>query len=56
MQQVFLAVYFAGIPALCTFALYKFARIWLWAAPIIITVPSRVAMMGAAQSQMRANL
>ena len=27
MQQVFLAVYFAGIPALCTFALYKFAQI-----------------------------
>ena len=44
MQQVFLAVYFAGIPALCTFALYKFARIWLWAAPIIATLLGTVMM------------
>ena len=30
----FLLVYFALFPAVCVFALYKFARLWLWAAPI----------------------
>lgn len=38
MATTFLAVYFAAVPALCVFTLYKFARRWLWAAPILATV------------------
>lgn len=38
MATTFLAVYFAAVPALCVFTLYKFARLWLWAAPILATM------------------
>lgn len=44
MQQVFLAVYFVVIPAACSFALYKFARLWLWAAPILATLAGTAMM------------
>lgn len=44
METTFLLVYFALIPAVCTFALYKFARIWLWAAPIAATVAGTLMM------------
>lgn len=37
MQMTFLAIYFLAVPALCVFTLYKFARIWLWTAPLIAT-------------------
>ena len=40
----FLLVYFAVIPAVCTFTLYKFARLWLWAAPIAATVLGTLMM------------
>lgn len=39
-----LIVYFALIPAVCTFSLYKFARLWLWAAPILATLAGTVMM------------
>lgn len=44
MQSVFLAVYFGILPAACAFALYKFARLWLWAAPILATLAGTVMM------------
>ena len=40
----FLLVYFAVIPAVCTFTFYKFARLWLWAAPIAATVLGTLMM------------
>lgn len=42
MKTTFLAVYFLAIPAICSFALYHFARVWLWAAPILATVAGTV--------------
>lgn len=44
MQTVFLAVYFAGIPALCAFILCRSARDWLWTSPIIATLAGTVMM------------
>lgn len=40
----FLLVYFALFPAVCVFALYKFARLWLWAAPIAATLLGTLMM------------
>lgn len=40
----FLLVYFALVPAVCAFALYRFARLWLWAAPIAATVLGTLMM------------
>ena len=40
----FLLVYFAVIPAVCTCTLYRFARLWLWAAPIAATVLGTLMM------------
>ena len=40
----FLLVYFAVIPAVCTFTFYKFARLWLWASPIAATVLGTLMM------------
>ena len=42
--SIFLVVYFAAIPAVCAFTLYKFARVWLWAAPIIATLAGTMIM------------
>lgn len=44
MQIAFLVVYFAAFPALCTFAFYKFARMWLWAAPMAATLAGTMMM------------
>lgn len=40
----FLLLYFAAIPAVCTLALYKFARLWLWAAPMAATLLGTLMM------------
>ena len=37
MGIAYLAVYFLAVPAAVTFALYKFARLWVWAAPLAAT-------------------
>lgn len=37
MGTTFLVVYAIGIPAVCAFILYRFARLWLWASPILAT-------------------
>ena len=34
----FLLVYFLALPALCVYTLYRFARLWLWSAPILATL------------------
>lgn len=44
METLFLVVCFALIPAAFTFLLYKFARLWLWAAPILATLAGTVMM------------
>jgi len=45
MQYAFLITYFALVPALCCFTLYKFARLWLWTAPLIATVLGTVMVV-----------
>lgn len=37
MGTTFLVVYAIAIPAVCAFVLYRFARLWLWASPILAT-------------------
>lgn len=44
MRTTFLIVYAVGIPAVCTFVFYRFARLWLWAAPILATVAGSVVV------------
>ena len=44
MKSVFLVAYAVAIPALCSYALYKAARLWMWAAPILATVAGAVVV------------
>lgn len=44
MRTAFLVIYAAAVPAVCVFAFYRFARLWLWAAPILATVAGSVMM------------
>jgi len=44
MKSVFLVAYAVAIPALCSYALYRAARLWMWAAPILATVAGAVVV------------
>ena len=44
MGSVFLVVYAVAIPALCNYALYRAARLWMWAAPILATLAGAVVV------------
>ena len=46
MGSVFLVVYAVAIPALCSYALYRAARLWMWAAPILATLAENPAAAG----------
>ena len=44
MKSVFLVAYAVAIPALCSYALYRAARLWMWAAPILATLAGAVVV------------
>ncbi len=44
MKSIFLVAYAVAIPALCSYALYRAARLWMWAAPILATVAGAVVV------------